>query len=163
VSLLLGIGAFAFVAVANLGLRHRASTPVMAASRPTKPATVLVNFSSDPAGATVSRRDGSVLGVTPFSTQIPYRDLPVEYVIRKRGYVPKVSSFVPNLPLPVFAVLERIPDLPALNVPAAEGQPVADAKGAGATPERAHHHARPRTLVSAPPLDGDDIMKPSTW
>jgi len=163
VSLLLGTAAFAFVAVANLGLRQRTATPVMAASRPTKPATVLVNFSSDPNGATVSRRDGSVLGVTPFATQIPYRDVPVEYVIHKHGYVSKVSSFVPNLPLPVFAVLERIPDPPTLAAPAAAGDAVADAKGTTATQPRAHHHARPRTLVAAPPLDGDDIMKPSTW
>ena len=122
-----------------------------------------MNFSSDPAGATVSQRDGSVLGVTPFSTQIPYRDVPVEYVVRKHGYVPKVSSFVPNLSLPVFAVLEKIPDPPALTGRAAASEAVAEAKGAASTEGRSHHHARPRPLMSAPPADADDIMKPSTW
>jgi len=154
-SLLLGAAAFAFVGVANVGLRHRAATPVMAAAGPRKPATVLVNFSSDPVGATVSRREGSVLGVTPFATQVPYGDVPIEFIVHKAGYVTKVSSFVPNLPLPVFAVLEKVPDPPTLTVPAPAP--------AEAARERSRHHAHARTLVSAPPLDGDDIMKPSTW
>ena len=163
-SLLLGVATFTCVAVANLGLRHRAATPVMAASTPGRPATVLVNFSSDPDGATVSRRDGSVLGVTPFATQIPYREQPVEYVVHKPGYLTKVSAFVPNLPLPVFAVLEKVPDPPALtaSVAGTDGA-VAEAKSAIAAQGRAHHHARPSTMVSAPPVDGDDIMKPTTW
>ena len=80
-----------------------------AVTAPKKAATVLVNFSSDPDGATVSGRDGSVLGVTPFSTQVPFREVPVEVVVHRDGYLTKVSSFVPNLPLPVFATLEKIP------------------------------------------------------
>jgi serine/threonine protein kinase len=161
-SLLLGTAAFVIVAVANLGLRHRAETPAMAASTPGRPATVLVNFSSDPPGATVSRRDGSMLGVTPFSTQIPYREVPVDFVVQKHGYVTKVSSFVPNLPLPAFAVLEKIPDPPALTGPASAPNE-AVAEGATSAQGRSHHHAHARPLASAPPADSDDIMKPSTW
>ena len=84
--------------------------------------------------------------------------------MHKPGYVTKVSAFVPNLPLPVFAVLERVPNPPALTASvAATDEIVAEAKGAISAQGRSHHHARPRTMVSDPPVDGDDIMKPSTW
>jgi hypothetical protein len=164
-SLLLGAATFVVVAVANLGLHHRAARAVMAAvTAPKQAATVLVNFSSDPAGATVSARDGSVLGVTPFSAQIPFREVPVEVVVHRDGYLTKVSSFVPNLPLPVFASLEKIPDPPALTGPtSAQGEALAEGKAAGATPERPHRHTHGRTPSKTPPPDTDDVMAPTTW
>ena len=103
-----GAAALAVVAVANGGVRGHAPQPLAHAAPPKRPTTVRVNFSSDPAGATVSRSDGAVLGVTPLSTEIPYSDRPVDYRLQKDGYTAKVSSFVPNLPSPVFVLLQPI-------------------------------------------------------
>ncbi|HLK88771.1 MAG TPA: serine/threonine-protein kinase [Polyangia bacterium] len=160
-ALILGLGAFALVAVVNLGL-HRLATPVLAGTTARRAATVRVNFSSDPDGATVTTRDGAVVGVTPFSMEIPYGEAPVEYLVRKDGYVAKVSAFVPNLPMPVFAVLEKKESPPPPAPPPAAG--VADVQ-ADPPPEPRPAHARqhhPRPPVTMP-VDGDDIMRPSTW
>jgi tRNA A-37 threonylcarbamoyl transferase component Bud32 len=156
--LLIGMAAFALVGVADLGW-HRQVTEVLAAASGPRPATVRVNFSSDPDGATVSRRDGSVVGVTPFSTEIPAGDDPVEYVVHKDGYLAKVSAFVPNLPQPIFAVLEREPEAPAEEPAAAE------TKTAPAPHDRPHAAHRPhaKTPAVVHPVDADDIMAPSTW
>jgi hypothetical protein len=157
-ALLLGLAAFAVVGVLDLGW-HRQVTDVLAAASAPRPTTVRVNFSSDPDGATVSRRDGAVVGVTPFSTDIPYGETPVEYVVHKDGYLAKVSAFVPNLPLPVFAALEKEPEPPARRatdeVAAGEKRPPEPARG------RSHAAHRPRAVVH--PVDADDIMAPSTW
>ena len=128
-----------------------------------------VNFGSDPTGAIIARSDGAVLGVTPLSAEIPYSDAPVEYRLYKEGYAAKVSSFVPNLPSPVFVLLERVP-------PAA---PVAEASGLRhlacrasqpapcTSPARARAARESRQRLSAERIrnlidDGDDIMPPST-
>ena len=71
--------ALALVAIANGGVRGQATQLLARTAAPKRPATVRVNFSSDPAGATVSRSDGAVLGVTPLSAEIPYSDKPVDY------------------------------------------------------------------------------------
>jgi serine/threonine protein kinase len=135
-----------------------------------RPATVRVNFSSDPTGAIVSRNDGAVLGVTPLSVEIPYSDAPVEYRLYKEGYATKVSSFVPNLPSPVFVLLER-KDRPAPGAapaaPTAESQPSATEPSLAPAPARARPSREGRHRLSAERLrslidDGDDVMPPST-
>jgi len=162
------------LALTNVGLHRRAAQVLAAAAAsaaPTlakrTPATVRVNFSSDPDGATVSRSDGTVLGTTPLSTEVAYGDTPVEYVVHKDGYVPKVTSIVPNLPSPIFALLQKI-DPPALvdsshpteAAPAAEERPAPQAR-----PAHSHHshHASSTAQPSASNVDGDDVMAPSTW
>jgi serine/threonine-protein kinase len=162
---LLGLAAFAVAAIVNLGLRHP-TTPVLAGTAAKHPLTVRVNFSSDPDGATVSTRDGSVVGVTPFSKEIPYGEAPVEYVVHKDGYVAKVSAFVPNLSLPIFAALEKAPEPPPPEqAPAAAGEPtVAEARAAPqAGRSRAAHRRRVPRRAVVHPIDADDIMRPSTW
>jgi hypothetical protein len=98
---------------------HRHPAGLLAtAVAPSRPASVRVNVSSDPDGATVTGADGTVLGTTPLSTEVPYGDAPIEYVIRKDGYAPKTTSIVPNLPSPVFAVLQKVkPPAPAAPSP----------------------------------------------
>jgi PEGA domain len=103
----LGVAGVAAVAVSSVHFRGEAGHLLAAAVAPATPSTVRVNFSSDPDGATVYRSDGSELGVTPLSIEIPYGDAPVDFRVQKDGYAPKVSSFVPNLPLPIFALLEK--------------------------------------------------------
>jgi hypothetical protein len=80
------------------------------------------------------------------------------------GYAPKVSSFVPNLPAPVFVLLERIeqPEV-ALSPPRAAEPSLADVLPAAhvGVMRRGRHHqraARPYEPVD----DGDDVMPPST-
>ena len=122
-----------------------------------------MNFSSDPDRATVSTREGSVVGVTPFSIDLPYGEAPVELIVHKDGYQAKVSAFVPDLPLPVFTVLERSaePEEPTATVddPAFEPAKVPPLRGRS-HPHRTHI-ARARAIVH--PIDADDIMTPSTW
>jgi hypothetical protein len=163
--------ALAVAAVASGGVRGQAFELLAGTAPPRKPATVRVNFSSDPAGATVSRDDGSVLGVTPLSAEIPYSDRPVDFRLQKEGYSAKVSSFVPNLPSPVFVLLERIepPAPPPAATPSvAPTIATRPPTGAGALssartrPTREARHRlsaeRLRDLVD----DGDDVMPPST-
>jgi eukaryotic-like serine/threonine-protein kinase len=162
--------ALAAVALANSGVRGQATQLLARTAAPERPAIVRVNFSSDPAGATVSRSDGSVLGVTPLSVEIPYSDKPVDYCLQKDGYSPKVSSFVPNLPSPVFVLLERIP--PPAPPPADPATSVASSLAARPPtgvpgPARARAPRESRHRFSAERLrelvdDGDDVMPPST-
>lgn len=154
--LLVGLAAFAFMALANLGLRHQTPAVLAAGAAPKHAATVHVNFSSDPDGATVSRRDGSVVGVTPFSIEIPYGEAPIECVVHKDGYLAKVSAFVPDLSLPVFAVLQKAPDLPAAMAAAPD-----DVASVLRSHARRPHALHPAAVVH--PVDGDDIMAPSSW
>jgi hypothetical protein len=163
---LIGLGAFAVAAVANPGLRRQA-TPVLAAGWASKHAAkVRVNFSSDPGGATVSRRDGSVVGVTPFSIEIPYGEAPVEYVIHKDGYLAKVSAFVPDLPLPISALLEKTPKLPAATATvddpalALVKAPPPPGRSSAHRPHAVHAVYAPATVHSP---DDDDVMAPSKW
>jgi tRNA A-37 threonylcarbamoyl transferase component Bud32 len=161
--MLAGAAALAMVALANVGFRRQAArvvagTPAVAAATvaaPT-PATVRVNFSSDPDGATVAGRDGTVLGVTPLSTDLAYSESTVEVLIQKAGYAPKTVAFVPNMPIPVLAVLKKQP---------AAGQATADTRPAAAD-SRSHTVSRARPArVSRKIADpnGDDILPPSKW
>jgi eukaryotic-like serine/threonine-protein kinase len=169
-----GVAALALVAMASSGVRGHATRLLARTAAPRRPATVRVNFGSDPTGAIVARTDGAVLGVTPLSVEVPYSDAPVEYRLYKEGYASKVSSFVPNLPSPVFVLLERIqrpaPGQVAASTGAApSGVPsVADQPVAGVpAPARARASRESRHRLSAERLrnlidDGDDIMPPST-
>ena len=167
--LLLGGAATLALFVVSSSVIRGHGTRLLARTAARRPATVRVNFGSDPTGAIIARSDGAVLGVTPLSAEIPYSDAPVEYRLYKEGYAAKVSSFVPNLPSPVFVLLERLPP----------PTPVAEASGAApsgvpsvaarpvASPARARAARESRQRLSAERIrylidDGDDIMPPST-
>jgi serine/threonine protein kinase len=89
--------------------RHPAATvekPIVVVK--TTPA-VRINFTSDPDGAMVTRADdGSELGRTPLSLEVPYSDSTVQFVLRKPGYEDKTMFVVPNLPAPMFATLRPV-------------------------------------------------------
>jgi hypothetical protein len=109
--------------------------------------TVAVSFSSDPDGAIVTGADGEKLGTTPVSVEIPASETPVVYVFRKDGFQPKAISFIPNVPSPVFGLMQA--------------EVLASVKDAGPQPEpederplqRAPHTPRPahRRAMGEPP------------
>ncbi len=157
---LVGAAALALAAVANVGFRRAAPPAAAAAPAPiaaraaANPETVRVNFSSDPAGARVSRPDGTVLGVTPMSTEVAYSDTPIEVVLDKPGFAPKTVTFVPNMPIPVLAVLKKqgpTPTQAASVAPRARASRVT----AAATPTRRAQRFE---------IDhDDDVLAPTTW
>jgi serine/threonine protein kinase len=163
--------AIAIAGVSSVHVRRGATQLLASALAPAQPSTVRVNFSSDPDGATVLRSDGTVWGVTPLSIDVPYGEAPISYSVRKDGYAAKDSSFVPNLPLPVFAVLVK--ESPA--APAIAAVPIDDpalrevlstARTLAAAP-RHHHHAvasrgpREPSEPNEPNVDEDDVLAPS--
>jgi hypothetical protein len=132
-----------------------------------------VNFNSDPDGATVVRSDGVVLGTTPLSADVPYRNSTIEYVIRLDGYLPKTTSIVPNIASPVFAALQPDdprpspdPTSPAadsqLAEPAAIAAPPASAWSRAAA-HRARHHQKIQLARAAlrDDADRDGVLDPS--
>jgi serine/threonine protein kinase len=128
------------------------------------PATVRVNFSSDPDGALVVRTtDGAELGQTPLSFEIPYSDSSVEFVLRKPGYNDKPVIIVPNLPAPFFATLRPvvIPVDPAPPIPAPATR---RSSGAGASSRRsvsaANDIAAAKRAERPSVVDDDAVLEP---
>jgi serine/threonine protein kinase len=66
-------------------------------SQPEKPRSVKLSFASDPAGASVVRKDtDQTLGVTPFSVDVTAGDDAIEFVFKKDTYKEKTESYVPR-------------------------------------------------------------------
>jgi serine/threonine-protein kinase len=153
---LMALAVGAVVAIASSPARKAPIARVVAAGRVlSRPATVRVNFSSDPDGATVSRADGTALGVTPLSIEVPYGEAPTEYVFQKEGHLSKRVAIVPNLPSPIFAVLpvealEDPPASPVVSSPSQKAEPRASRRG------RSPRHARTEA-----PADEDEVLAPS--
>jgi tRNA A-37 threonylcarbamoyl transferase component Bud32 len=160
----LAIVALAPLAAAHGALRREAGHLLATATVPARHATVRVNFNSAPSGALVFGGDGALLGTTPLSAEIPYGDAPVEYQVRKDGYTSKTASFVPNLSLPVFAVLEPIaaPSPPPVE-PAPASRVSARQTVATVKPPRQNRPPRPDPRPPEAPADADEVMAPTTW
>jgi len=165
--LLGGVAVLVAVAAANVGLRPHgarveAGTPAAAAPAPAAaPSVVRVNFSSDPDGATVARQDGTVLGVTPLATEVPYSESATEVVMRRPGYATKTVAFVPNMPIPVFAVLKK---QAAVAQGATDRTPPTAHPPAGDNRSRTVTHGRTaRTGRNTVDPHDDDTLPPSTW
>ena len=136
---------------------------VLAAAKSMRqPATVRLNFGSDPDGATVIRADGVVLGMTPLSTEVPYADEPSEYTVRKPGYVSKSVSIVPNLPSPVFAVLQAMePPAPPPVVSSNREPETAPAASAPRSSRRPPIRRTVRAVLPVEPIDDDGVLAPT--
>jgi serine/threonine protein kinase len=164
VALLMGVAAVTGMAVASLTVGHQGKRLLTAALAASKPVTVRVNFNSDPDRATVARADGTVLGVTPLSTEVPYGDTAIEYAIAKVGYVSKAVSVVPNLPSPLFAVLERAesPKAPEQVAPPVEplvaGPPMPAEKPPSSRSLHRHSKGHATDRAFAPEVDGDGVL-----
>jgi serine/threonine protein kinase len=128
---------------------------------PTTPATVRVNFTSDPNGALVVRADtGKELGETPLSTEIAYSDTAVEFVFKKEGYESKIAFVVPNMPSPLSATLQPVAKAP-------KPEPVVAAAQPAPKPETAAQPANrkpPKRKPAGPrmqKLDDDAVLEPT--
>ena len=149
-------------AIVAMATSHReAPPPAPVAALPSRPATVRVNFNSDPDGASIATGEGKILGLTPLSVEVPYSDSAVEYTFKKQGYEQKTMYIVPNLPSPLFATMQAIDVRPA----AAPVAPAPAAKRASATASSSSSH---RSRPSAPPPsngkakpDDDEVLEPS--
>jgi tRNA A-37 threonylcarbamoyl transferase component Bud32 len=149
------IGAVAVGAFTFKGREPRRSAPVAALtpSKPAPPGSVRVTFGSDPTGATVVRADtGTVLGVTPLSSEVPYSDAAVEFVFKRPGFESKVIFVVPNVPSPLFATLPALPSKPVAAIGKAE------APAAAATPAAPK---KPRKKPRVNHLDDDAVLEPT--
>jgi serine/threonine protein kinase len=163
--------AVAAMSVGAARFRTRARYYLAMATAPNNPPFVRVTFKSDPEGATVVRADGTVLGVTPFPSDIPYGDRPIEYVIRINGYVSTTATIVPNSPSPVFALLRKEAPAPEPEQPTAGG--LVPVLGASEAPEpqwvspvkvvRHHIAAKAAPFRRARAVDGDDTLQPSEY
>jgi hypothetical protein len=128
------------------------------ASSVRRPAQVRMTFNSDPEGATVDRADGTLLGVTPLVTDVPYRDVATEYIFRKAGYRTRTVAFLRDTPSPLFVVMQQTAGLPSpLPTPSPTPAPtptVEEASSAVVDPRPARKRPLPRSSshVEAVPM-----------
>ena len=128
------------------------------------PATVRLSFTSDPAGALVSREsDGADLGLTPLSIEVAYSNSPEKFLLRKPGYEPKMLFVVPNLPVPLFAGLQpeqKPAEAESLAPPRTRGKSssrkASTRNEADEQDSKNAHKAEHKPL----PLDGDAVLEP---
>jgi serine/threonine-protein kinase len=77
-----------------------------AAARPSRPRTVALTFRSDPAGATVIAADGSTIGLTPISIEVPPSERPARYRFALPGFATKEMESIANASTSMFVRLE---------------------------------------------------------
>jgi serine/threonine-protein kinase len=148
--------------VAMATSHHAPPPPPPVAALPSRPATVRVNFSSDPDGATITTGDGKKLGLTPLSIEVPYSDSAVEYTFRKQGFEQKTMYIVPNLPSPLFATMQAV-DIKAPPVAPAPAPVARKPTTPSTSSSSSSRHSRP----TAPPPNGkakpadDDVLEPN--
>ena len=128
------------------------------------PATVRLSFASDPDGATVSREsDGSELGVTPLSIEVPYSNSPEKFVLRKPSYEQKVLFVVPNLPVPLFAALQpetKSAEGELVVPPRTRGKSSSRKASKGSDTDEQESKGLHKPDRKPPPLDGDAVLEP---
>ncbi len=161
--LLLFFGVVSTVAAIFLIYPRREARRPLAVATPLHPATVRVNFNSDPDGAVVTRADGKTLGLTPLSIEVAYSDSAVEFLFKKAGYEPKTMYVVPNLPSPMFATLRRTDVEPATGEGAGGGTGDKNASAAVARARRVRVAAPSKAEKSDRPekVDEDGVLEPS--
>jgi serine/threonine protein kinase len=147
-------------AIVALAVPRKSGPPAAPiAALPSRPATVRVNFNSDPDGAMVATSDGKTLGLTPLSIEVPYSDSAVEYVFKKQGFEPKTMYIVPNLPSPLFATMQAIEEKPATPAPA---PPAVARKPSPPAPAAAPSQRHAKTSPTPErKLDDDEVLEPS--
>src|SRR5665213_1353190 len=165
--LLVGIVSLTIAAFALLRPHRDTRRPIPVATVPVHPATVRVNFNSDPDGAVVARADGQTLGLTPLSIEVAYSDSAVEFLFKKAGYEPKTMYVVPNLPSPMFASLRRADVEPATTEGGAPGDRLAAAAAATATKVHRSRSAgssasgKTEKIDKPEKVDEDGVLEPS--
>jgi serine/threonine protein kinase len=124
------------------------------------PKLVSISFSSDPDGATVVGDDGTTLGTTPLSIQVPRAERPAEYVFQKPGFESKTMSLIPNVPSSLFALMQaeepRAEPAPT-SAPTVDDDPPSTARVATAS----HHHHDKSLETLRDDADDDGVLAPS--
>jgi eukaryotic-like serine/threonine-protein kinase len=139
-------------------------TPVLARAK-----TVSVSFSSDPDGATVLASNGTTLGKTPLSIDIPSTNAPVEYTFRKPGFQTKTMSLIPSVSSPLFALMQADEPLAATETtpttpttPTTDDDPPLSRRAAAALRHEHRHHAHASIVLDDDTdSDGDGVLAPS--
>jgi serine/threonine-protein kinase len=156
------------IVAVSLSSRHEQKAQQHAAAGgptlPAHPSFVRVNFNSDPDGAAVIDANGRMLGLTPLSIQVPYRDSAVEYVFKKQGFEPKTMYIVPNLPSPLFATLQAVPPPkpPTTTDTSATSSSSSSGSEGGGDSLRTHRHRdRDRDRGARQLIDDDAVLEPS--
>jgi serine/threonine protein kinase len=149
-------------AVVSMAVSRHSPPPLPpVAALPSRPATVRVNFNSDPDGAMITTSDGKTLGLTPLSVEVPYSDSAVEYTFKKQGFEQKTMYIVPNLPSPLFATMQVI----EIKVPTLPPAPAPAAKKTAAMPQpsssSSHHHSSSPQPSGKDKPDDDEVLAPS--
>jgi serine/threonine-protein kinase len=134
------------------------AAPIARASQPGEAEPVTVSFTSQPAGATVVRKDtGETLGTTPFSRPFPRAREAIEFVFSKPGFEEESVRYAP----------ERAGELPAL-LKAAAGSPLPTGEpgegrtvGPGADDEPRDREPREREPKSGPKAAVKPAAKPT--
>lgn len=107
--------------------------------------------------------DGLELGLTPLGIDVPYADVPQEFLLRKAGFEDKTVAVVPNLPVPLFVTMQAKPattdeggGLAGLTANAAHGKhkPVILHRPASRPSSKSDSDQR------AMPLDRDAVLEP---
>jgi serine/threonine protein kinase len=146
------------------GVEQRALPPAPVAAVPAAPQKVKISFASDPAGATVVRKDtGEPLGKTPLEVELPLGKRSVTFVLKKDEYEPKEMPVVPEQAerFTVSLVKTAAPPPPSVPTPT----PVAakpPAKPVATKPGPKHGPTgKPRHPAAGKPLDEDGVLEPS--
>jgi serine/threonine-protein kinase len=77
-----------------------------ATAQPSRPRTIALTFRSDPAGATVVAADGSTIGLTPISIEVPPSERPARFRFEMPGFATKEMESIANVSSSMFVRLE---------------------------------------------------------
>jgi serine/threonine protein kinase len=160
---LAALAATAVIVLPTASYERPVARVVAAAHAFRRPPTVRLTFTSEPEGATVLHH-GAVLGITPFSAEVPRSDAPDEYVVRQEGFVSKTLTVVPSVASPVIVSLARqdLPDDPPLEVrPAPETMSVAAADSRRELRAGRPHRHRGRPSYDVAIVDEDETLEPT--
>ena len=122
---------------------------------------VRLNFSSDPTGAAVLRKDtNQQLGITPFNIDLPAGQVPIDFLFRKDAFFERVESFVPSQSGQLAVAL--LPEVPAAAAPEpaprVAPKPAAKPSRSAATSRRKPSPGRSHGSHS---MDEDGVLAPS--
>ncbi len=164
------LGAVIVAGAAALFFTHKSApveptrAPVAAAPVPVPtpaPATVKVAFTSEPAGATVSRVDtGKIVGTTPFDLELAHGTAPVEFVFKKESFEETRATVVPDSPGQLTAALKG-EAAPAQPIAAEATRKPAARSSSGKTSGGKNHAAKTGHKPGGKPIDEDGVLEPS--
>ncbi len=148
-----GFAAYFFTQPSSIEPRPSKTATV---ARPVVPKKVKLSFNSDPVGAAVLRKDtNEQLGITPFTVELPFSRVPIDFLFRKDRFGDKVESFAPAESGELVVALKAPPPPapePALPEAKPERKPARPAT---------HHRPSRNHKRTGHPMDEDGVLAPS--